>query len=73
MKISVELKIEVLFFIFRKPQKHRFPRGKKGGLAKIVVNFTDSEMCFLAKNVDTRKKILECQKNFCRITRGTER
>ena len=40
-------KFEVLSFTLRKTRKHNFPR-RRGGLAKRVVNFMDSEMYLLA-------------------------
>jgi hypothetical protein len=47
-KIRVHCKFVVSFFTLRKPRKHHFPR-RTSGLAKRVVNFTDSEMYLLAK------------------------
>jgi len=36
--------------------------SEKSDLAKIVVNFTDSKMCFLAKVVDSRNKFLNAKR-----------
>ena len=65
IKIRARLKLEVLFTL-RKPRKHHCPR-KTRGLAKRVVNFTDSEMEFLAKIVHIFNSLMNSLKRYLLI------
>ena len=51
LKISIVLKFEVLFFTFRECQKYSSRRTS--GLAKRVVNLTESGMYLLAEIIDS--------------------
>lgn len=57
LKIRALLKFEVLFVTFRKPRTLNF-RRKTVGFTKIVVTFTDGEMCLLARIVDILNSLI---------------